>query len=212
MAESITLTAAATAAVQFLAVLDSGETLSAQQLTDALNAANNILSNWTNEQVEALTLLIQEQIRAGGELVAKQTAQELAVIAEQTGEGLSFIANLSAAGFPLVSAYSLAGGAYTAAAYAASSFNPPAFTSPAYAPGTIPQFPDTVTAINVPNGYSRALKLALSVELGPQYDVQPSAALLKQLAEARAAASPMPNRTPVPGAQNVATSPEEKAA
>ena len=89
------------------------------------------------------------------------------------------------------------GGTYTAASPSA----------PTYAAGTILQFADNTTPINVPNGTSRALKLALAIELGPQYDTDPSAALVKQAAEARAAAFPVPNRPPIPGTSGQAVVP-----
>lgn len=167
MSEPITLTQAATAAAQFLGVLDSGETLSNQQLTDALNAANNILSSWTNEQTEALQVLVNQQNK------------DLQL----------FIDKLIRDTAPQVTSYTLSAAVYTI----------PTFTNGVITPGALLQFPDLVTAINVPNGYSRALKLALAIEIGPQYDVQPSAALVSQLKEARAAANPMPGQRPIPG-------------
>lgn len=46
---STNLTTVATAAAQYLGVLDSGEGLSSQQLADALAAMNNILDNWSTD-------------------------------------------------------------------------------------------------------------------------------------------------------------------
>lgn len=122
---TLSLTQAATAAAQFLMVEDSGESLSTQQLADALAAANALLDNWTIEQVRTINLIVQ--------------------------------------------AFNLAAGTYT--------------------PGSTIQFPDTVSSITLPAGYVRPLELALAIELAPQYDMQPSAALLKNYAEARTAAS-----------------------
>ena len=129
MALTITLQAAATAAAQFLGVLDSGEGLSTQQLTDAFNAANSMLDNWTIEQVRLLNAILPT--------------------------------------------FSLAGGTYT--------------------PGSTLQFvsADNLNPITPPQGYVRAIELGLAIELAPQYDMQPSAALLAQYKEARAAASPL---------------------
>lgn len=124
---TMSLTTAANAAVLFLGDLDSGEGLSAQQLSDALGAANDLLENLTNEQVRLLQAIIPT--------------------------------------------FSLAGGTYT--------------------PGTIIQFPDTVTAITIPPGYLRVIQLGLAIELAPQYSTQPSAALLKNFTEARNAANPL---------------------
>ncbi len=49
---STTLTALANAAALDIGVLDSGETLSAQQLSDALDLINKILDNWSSEQIQ----------------------------------------------------------------------------------------------------------------------------------------------------------------
>jgi hypothetical protein len=137
---SLSLAQAALAAAQFLGVMDSGEALSSQQNLDALAAANNLLDNWTNEQVQLIKLAVQT--------------------------------------------FTLAGGTYT--------------------PGTVPQFPDVNTPITIPAGYTRALTLGLAIELAPQYGMQPSQALLKQYAEARAAAAPLTVRT-------IASAPQESA-
>jgi len=47
------------AAMQFLMVVDSGESGSAQQLSDALAAANDLLDNWTNEQNQTINVLLK---------------------------------------------------------------------------------------------------------------------------------------------------------
>jgi len=66
VALTLTLSAAATAAAQFLGVLDSGEGLSTQQLTDAFNAANSMLDNWTIEHVRLLNAILPRFSLAGG--------------------------------------------------------------------------------------------------------------------------------------------------
>lgn len=164
---SISLTVAATSAAQFLDVLDSGEALSSQQITDAFGVANRLLMSWYEEQVQAFAELVAEQNRQGQILV-----QEQAKI-----------------GSPLAAAYTLAGGTYTVAV----------FTAPSFTPASAPQFADNTTPITLPGGYERAFILSFAIELAPQYDMQPSAALMKQAAEARAAANPMPGKIPIPG-------------
>lgn len=164
---SLSLTTAATAAAQFLGVLDSGESLSSQQLTDALTAANNLLASLYEEQYLAFQELVTEQYR----------------------EGLILVQQQARVGAPLALAYSLLGGTYTA----------PTYNQPSISPGTMPQFPDVSSLITLPTGWQRAFTLALAIELAPQYDMEPSQALLKQYAEARAAVNPMPGKVPVPG-------------
>src|SRR5258708_27479245 len=72
---SLSLTQVATAAAQFLMVLDSGEGLSSQQLADALAAVNSMVRNWTNEQVQALKLALQSYTLAGGTYTPAATIQ-----------------------------------------------------------------------------------------------------------------------------------------
>lgn len=59
-----------------------------------------------------------------------------------------------------------------------------------YTPATMPQFADNTTPLTLPDGYDRALTLNLAIELAPQYSMQPDAALIKNAADALAAASP----------------------
>ena len=63
---SLSLTQAANSACLSLGVLDSGESLSSQQYTDALGAANNMLESWTNEQVSFIKAAIAGFALAGG--------------------------------------------------------------------------------------------------------------------------------------------------
>lgn len=63
---TVNLTTVATAAIQHLGSLDSGETLSAPQLTDARNAANNLLESWYQEQVLTIQTLVVAYTLAAG--------------------------------------------------------------------------------------------------------------------------------------------------
>lgn len=111
---TVTLTQAATAAAQFLGVLDPGEGLSAQQLTDALNVANNLLESLWQEQTLALQVIVTEQAKAV----------------------TIFLDSLSKQAAPLVQAYTLAAGAYTAALGTPPSYTPG--TMPQFADNTTP--------------------------------------------------------------------------
>jgi hypothetical protein len=70
MSQSVTLATAAQAAAQFLHVLDSGESLSTQQVADALAAANNLLDSWWQEQNLAMQEFIIGQAKAGAAMAA----------------------------------------------------------------------------------------------------------------------------------------------
>jgi hypothetical protein len=171
VSDSLNLTSSAEEAAQMLAALDPGETFSTTMLTTILGVANNLWSNWWQEQVLALQELISEQAKALQIFVDGQ-ARETA---------------------PLVAAYTLAAGSYIAPTFTAGS----TFTSSA------PQFPDTVSNISVPSGYGRAFQLSLAIEIAPIFGFQPSQSLMAQAAEARAAASPVPGKVPVPGSRGM---------
>ena len=195
---TITLTAAATSAVQFVSALDSGVGLSTQQVADALGVANILLANWTNEQTLAFQTLIKEQYYGGQEFADSQASILAAMVAKQAKDGAAMVDRLNSAGFSLAVAYTLAGGTYTAGAYTAPTSTAPAFSTPTFTPGTVPQFADATTPLTLPNGVGRALVLGLALELAPQYGVSPSADLVAQAEKARAAAFPVPGKVPVP--------------
>lgn len=62
----VNLTQVATGAAQFLGVLDSGESLSAQQLSDAQLWANALLDNWFIEQVRTINTIVQNFTLSAG--------------------------------------------------------------------------------------------------------------------------------------------------
>ena len=165
----------ATQAAQLLGVLDSGESLSAQQLTDTLGFTNNILDSWTNEETLSLQMLAKEQAAALQILIDQQTRMFL----------------------PVSTGYALSGGTYTAAT----------FTPSTFAPGAVLQFASTAASITAPAGYSRALALALAVEMAPYWQTEASPDLVRQLAEARAAASPVAGKLPIAGSAGQASVP-----
>lgn len=52
---TMTLTACANSAAQFFGALDSGESLSTQQIADALSAVNNLIDNWSIDRLMAVS-------------------------------------------------------------------------------------------------------------------------------------------------------------
>lgn len=56
---NITLTQVATAALQKLHAISSGEPVTAQMLTDALDRMNNLIDNWSLEQAMCMPLQVQ---------------------------------------------------------------------------------------------------------------------------------------------------------
>jgi hypothetical protein len=164
---TISLTAAANSAAQFLGVLDSGESLSTQQVNDAFLVANRLLGN-----------LYQEQLAGAQEWVTQKNKEIQALIDTQ---------------------FSVLGGLFYAYSLALNAVTIATLTGHTVTPNATPQFADNTTALLLPLGFDRVMVLALAIELAPQYDMEPSMALLKQYTEARAAASPMPGHLPAPG-------------
>lgn len=72
---SLSLTQAANDACLFIGVLDSGESLSSQQYSDALRVANNMLESWTSEQVQFIKAAIAGFALAGGTYTPAATLQ-----------------------------------------------------------------------------------------------------------------------------------------
>jgi hypothetical protein len=164
---SLTSTDATIQAMKVLGRLFPGETPSASELTDGQTKANQMLANWTNEQAQAIAVLLSEQNKQGSQFVAAQI--------EKTA--------------PLVTSFVLAAGSYVV----------PVFTPATYTPVAVLQFADLTTPVTFPAGYDLAVVLGLSIELAPVYSVPVTDAMMKNLADAKAAANPVPNRIPVPG-------------
>lgn len=202
---SVSLTTVAQAAVLYLGVLDSGEGLSAQQLADALAAANNLLDNWSSEGI----FLYQDTITTGISLTAGTqsytigAAQHIAIARPVKIQAASFL-NASGEGGPIevVNEKKWASlpdrqkqsnrleflfydrGFPTGNVY----LSPvPLSTNPTleihtWAPLT--EFADATTAITIAPGYLRMIELGLAIEIAPQYDMTPSATVQQNFLDA----------------------------
>lgn len=89
----------------------------------------------------------------------------------------------------ILAGYTLSGGTYT----------PGSVTDDTYTPGSGYQFADTVTNLTLPPAYERAVVLSLAIESASYWNKQAPQDLVRQATEARAAASPVPRRQPIPG-------------
>lgn len=189
---SVSLTTVAQAAVLYLGVLDSGEGLSAQQLADALAAANNLLDNWSSEGIflmfDVLTTAIP--LAAGTQSYSIGASQTINVPRPVKIQAASFL-NASGEGGPIevidekkwamlpdrqkrsnrIEFLFYDRGFPTGNIF----LSPvPLSTNPTlelhtWAPLT--EFADLTTAITILPGYLRMLELGLAIELAPQYDM-----------------------------------------
>lgn len=201
-----TLTAAATVALQELGVFDPGESPSAQQLADALNAANRLLDNWSSEQLfiplllRAVQNLTQNtQAYSIGTGSTWNMARPVAII------GASLI-NPSGPGNPIqvvderkwtslpdrqslswqVAALYYDRGFPNGNCYVAPLPQGPGLSVELITWSPLTQFADVNAPITLFPGYLRAIQLALAVELAPQYSMSPSPGLLQNYSDALA--------------------------
>jgi hypothetical protein len=199
---TLTLTAAANAAAQFLGVLDSGESLSTQQIADALAIANDLLDNWSSNKLYILQSLVQQF-----NLVAAQQSYTIG-----TGANFNVTRPMNITAAHLILAAGPSGPINVVNALQWSKIkdrqsdswlveylfydraNPTGkvWLSPVPKGGTVEltmwsalsQFADATTPLTMLPGYQRLLKVALAVDMAPQYDVQPSETLMAMYKDA----------------------------
>lgn len=202
----LSLTTLAEAATQYLMVLDAGGVLSAAQLAQALDAANDMLDNWSSEELMVPGLLLQTFALTAnvgsytiGPALTWSVAHPMAI------EAAAHINTMNAV--PYTTPIKVVNGLQWASIENRSSSNNlieflfydrqttgKVYVSPSPLGGSIEltmwtaltQFANTTTQITVPNGYPLAMKLALAIVLAPYYDMAPTPALLKNAADAMA--------------------------
>jgi hypothetical protein len=205
---TLTLTQALTAALQYLGVLDAGETPATQMLTDALPAMNNLLDNWSSEQVMIPGLLLQvfnlvsgTQSYAIGSGQTFNVAQPMAIIAAEllnTMNAISFatpVEVVNALKWGQIADRNQSNSIVKYLFYDRSrSATAKVSLSPVPLGGTLEltmwvpltQFADATTPITITPGYFRVIELGLAIEIAPQYDVTPSQTLMQNYADALA--------------------------
>lgn len=200
---SITLTALANTAAQFLGSLDSGEGLSNQQLLDAQAAANDMLDNWSSDGLFALSDVVTQWNLAGGvQSYSIGPGQAINITRPVKIQAASFINPLGPGGPVEV----LNEGAWAALpdrqrqSYIVQNLfwdrgNPTGtvYLSPVplgvmrgeiHTWQPLAQFPDLTTAVAILPGYLEMMKFGLAIVLAPQYDMTPSATLQSLFSDA----------------------------
>ncbi len=194
---TLTLTAAATAAAQFLMVIDPGEGLSTQQITDALAVANDLLDNWSSDQlfVPAVTLTtktVTQNFQGPYALGFSALAIEAAAFTNSGGPGgplevcdaekWSRIPDRESASYILK--YLFFDRQTTSHFYVSPLPQGSSLSVELTTWAALTQFADATTAITMLPGYALPFKLALALVLAPQYDVEPSKTLIANAQEA----------------------------
>jgi hypothetical protein len=200
---SLTLTAAANSAAQFLGVLDSGESLSAQQLTDALTIANSMFDNWSSDGLFALADLVTPfALAAGVQGYTIGTGQVInmtrpvrivaAAFTNTTGPGgqIEVIDEQKWAGIPdrqrrswIIEKLFWDRANPTGTVYV-SPVPLGALIAELHTFAPLTQFADVTTPITILPGYTRMIVLGLAIELAPQYQMAPPATLTALFADA----------------------------
>ena len=180
-----------------MGILDSGEALSTQQVTDALSAANDLLDSWSIEQIlvyqaarNVQTLSAATQSYAIGTGLTWDQPRPAAIVAaaviNAAGPGTE-VHVCTAREWAAIedrqsSSYLIKHLFYDRAVSNGQVYVSPiplgsGLTIELITYNALTQFADTTSPIAIPAGYLRALKLGLAIELAPQYDMQPSQAL-----------------------------------
>lgn len=200
---SVNLTTVANAAALFLGVLDSGESLSTQQLTDTLAATNNMLDNWSSEGLFALADLVttfatvaSTQSYSIGTAQAINLTRPVKISAAAfsntagPGGGIEVVNEKTWAVIPDRQSKSWVlkqlfwdRGNPTGTVYL-SPVPLGVLTVEIHTWVPLTQFADLTTPIAMLPGYLRMIELGVALEIAPQFDVTPSATLQALFADA----------------------------
>lgn len=230
---AITLTALATDALSYLGVLDAGGTPSVAELAQALKSANDMLENWSSEEILIPGLLLQTFTLVAGTgsyligtgltwNVVRPMAIEAAVhkntmnaVAYDTPikvvNGLEWASIDNRGQSNNLIDYLFYDRALGAAAKV--------YVSPVPLGGSIEltmwtaltQFADVTTPITLPLGYTQPITYSLAMALAPRYDMAPTESLVKNamdsMARIRNLNAGLLGRKPPAGQTEAATAP-----
>jgi hypothetical protein len=193
-----TLTQAATVAAQFLGVLDPGESLSAQQLADALAACNNMLDNWSSDEgmiLQSAELSFNTVASTGNYTIGPAMTIPIATAPRAVKAAHGVLTSGPSTPIQVVNLDQ-----WNAIPDRESlSWHPRALYHDHGSPtGTVylapkpigilavklsvwsalTAFPDATTPVTLLPGYERLIKIGLAIELAPQYDINPSQTLM----------------------------------
>jgi len=174
------------------------EALSSQQITDCLAIANDLLANWTNEQTMAVQILINEQSKALQLLIDKMSREAAPLVTRQAKDGSVTLSEQNLFASPLATAFTLSGGTYTEAP-SRLRLTRPRRSRPRRSQDPASAVRGRYHGADAARGVARAPQTAMGIEIAGWFGVTPSASLVADAKEARAAAFPVPNRVPIPG-------------
>lgn len=199
------LTTLANDAARFLGVLDSGESLSAQQLLDALSACNQLFDNWSSEGlfilsdlITSVTLTASTQSYTIGAAQTINIARPMQIVAaafkNSAGPGgpIKVVSEREWASIPdrqrlsyIIEHLFWDRGDPTGVVYVSPV---PQGNMSAEIHTFVPftQFADVTTPITFKPGYARMISLGLAIELAPQFDMTPAQTLMANFGDAAA--------------------------
>jgi len=228
----LSLTQLATDSAKYLGILDAGGALSSSQLDDALLAANDMLDNWSSEELmvpalslETFALVAGTQSYTIGTGLTFNTARPMAIEAaahKNTMYSAPYttpIKVVNAAEWAAIDNRDQSNLIIDALFYDRAQSNAKVYVAPIPLGGSIEltlwkaltQFADKTTQITVPSGYTLPMKLKLAMIIAPMYDVAPTDAMVKAYMDAMATIrdlnAALMARKPPAGQSDAATAP-----
>lgn len=184
-------------ALQLIGVIAAGETPATEESNDAFDALNNLVASWNAQQIPLYSVGVQTVTLTGAasyplttrpariksaEVVAASGASKPCGLADvlgwtaiddKTRTGIWAETLYCDYGFPTANVFL--------------SPRPAAGTLELYAYVKLAQFTSLTQTIALPDGYERALRYALAVELAPEYGRAASQELIASAGEAKSA-------------------------
>jgi hypothetical protein len=197
---SLTLTAAITQAAAQLGLLDSGEGLSAQQITDGLFDAKNMIDNWSSEGVMVLSEVVSTIPMVSGIEAYVLSPRPMKVVAASHeiqaygAFGANPVAVLAMEQFYQIPDRESTSLFVKAIGYDRGFPNGSIYCSPRPYGGTmqlitytpLTQFADATTPLVMLPGYERLIVLGLAIESASRYNMTPSETLVHNYEDALA--------------------------
>lgn len=181
--------------LQLIGVVAPGETPSTAELDDAFSAVNLILRNWNAQQIPCYSVQLQtvtltgaasyplatrpQRIKSAQVIAANGTAQPPGLV---DAVGWTSVHDKTRTGIFAEVLYCDYG--YPTATVSMSP-RPTGGTLEIYSFQKLTAFASLSTTIDLPDGYERALKYALAIEIAPEYGAQPSEAIVAVAAESK---------------------------
>lgn len=202
MSLSYSLTQIANAAAQRLVIIDSGGSLSTQQLTDALAYVNNLLDSWSSQRLYAIQAVVTNFVLTAG-VSSYGTAAVFGsrpVAIESAGasfsgfagevkivDGVTFLSDPDRQNTGPLPKRMFYDRGYPNGNIYLEPIPGNAATLTLYTWTALTAFADKTTPITFPPAYARLVTAGVALEMASQFSITPSAGLIQEFSDASAA-------------------------